>query len=256
MVEGMNSDTDADGERVARERAFHDERFAEQGSRETQKKFYAALKNCVDDYNALLREKAVNSVVLEYGCATGDISIALAPTTAEVHGIDISGVAIEHAKRDAASAGLTNSHFYAMNAEAMEFEDDTFDLVFGSGIIHHLDTEKSYREIRRVLKPKGVAVFKEPLGHNLALNAYRVVTPSARTPDEHPLLRVDFELAESIFASVRYKMYGLSTIASVPFRRTRFASMSYGITERLDQLLFKLPGLKWQAWYALMELEK
>src|SRR3546814_1101008 len=83
-----------------------------------------------------------------------------------------------------------------MNAEAMTFPDDSFDLVFGSGIIHHLDIDRAFGEIARVLRPGGRAVFIEPLGLNPAIELYRRFTPSARTPDEHPLLRRDFRSEE------------------------------------------------------------
>src|SRR3546814_11483257 len=79
-------------------------------------------------------------------------------------GIDISDVAIEKGRERARQKGFTNVRLEAMNAEAMTFPDDSFDLVFGSGIIHHLDIDRAFGEIARVLRPGGRAVFIEPLG--------------------------------------------------------------------------------------------
>src|SRR3546814_13720576 len=74
-----------------------------------------------------------------------------------------------------------------MNAEAMDFPDDSFDLVFGSGIIHHLDIDRAFAEIARVLRPGGRAVFVEPPGLNPAIEIYRRLTPGAPPPAAHPL---------------------------------------------------------------------
>src|SRR3546814_9362268 len=100
-----------------------------------------------------------------------------------------------------------------MNAEAMTFPDDSFDLVFGSGIIHHLDIDRAFGEIARVLRPGGRAVFIEPLGLNPAIELYRRFTPSARTPAEHPLLRRDFRRFDAAFGSTSCRFYGIPTLA-------------------------------------------
>ena len=92
--------------------------------------------------------------------------------------------------------------------EALEAidRDDSFDLVCGSGILHHLDLPAAMRELARVLRPSGRAVFMEPLGHNPAINAFRNRTPELRTPDEHPLLGKDLKLCRRYFGSVEVKL--------------------------------------------------
>src|SRR3546814_16824046 len=107
-----------------------------------------------------------------------------------------------------------------MNAEAMTFPDDSFDLVFGSGIIHHLDIDRAFGEIARVLRPGGRAVFIEPLGLNPAIELYLRFTPSARTPDEPPPPRTDFTRSPPPFGPTSCRVYGLANLASWPFRRT------------------------------------
>ncbi len=50
-----------------------------------------------------------------------------------------------------------------LNAEELVFEDAQFDFVVGAAILHHLiDPEKAIREVYRVLKPGGFALFFEP----------------------------------------------------------------------------------------------
>jgi SAM-dependent methyltransferase len=143
-----------------------------------------------------------------------------------------------------------------MNAEAMEFPDGAFDVAFGRGILHHLALERAYGELARVLKPGGVALFLEPLGHNPLVNWYRARTPELRTPDEHPLMRRDVALARRHFGRVEAVMAGLATpLAAMVERRLGVAGL-LGAAEALDRALLALPGLKWQAWHTCLILTK
>ena len=103
---------------------------------------------------------------------------------------------------------------------------------------------------------RGKCIFKEPLGHNVIINAYRALTPSARTPDEHPMLKGDFDIARRYFGDVELEFYGLTTLACVPLRNTAFAEAGFRVTSSLDKLLFSVPGMRWQAWYTLISMDK
>lgn len=242
---------------VDREREFHNKRFQDGlDTREAQDKYYYAIKQCYDDYLAYLHDLSLGAVVLDYGCAQGYATFLLAEAAKEIHGIDISDVAIDTARERAASLGLTNAHFIAGDAHATGYEDETFDLVFGSGIIHHLDTRRSLEEIRRILKPGGVAVFREPLGGNPVFDTYRKLTPGARTEDEHPLLRSDFAIADELFTKTESRFYGLTTLAVVPFRRTPLAEPLLRTLGAVDRQLVKVPGVRWWSWYALMTMTR
>jgi SAM-dependent methyltransferase len=240
---------------VERERAFHNMRFSED-LRDAQGKYYFAISDCDDRYEKLLEKHAKDAVILDYGCALGEWAIQLAPEAREVHGIDISDVAIASAQREAAARGLTNTHFAVMDAHNTTYPDNYFDFVFGIGIIHHLDTHLSLKEVARVLKPGGVAIFREPLGANPAINLYRSATPEARTEDEHPLLLKDRRIADRLFAKGDWTFYGLLTLASVPLRNTPLGRPAYRLTSMLDKLLLRVPGLRWLGWCALIELRK
>lgn len=241
--------------RLERERAYHNARFADE-NRVSQDKYYFALQGCDARTMALVESAAAGADVLEYGCGTGYLSIPLARTARTMTGIDISDVAIALATEGAAAEGLTNARFLTMNAEALELPEHSFDLVFGSGILHHLDLERALGEIHRVLRPGGQAVFKEPLGHNLLVNAYRRMTPEARTEDEHPLVNADLALARRFFPRMRCEFYALATLAAVPFRNTFLGKPVYAAASALDAVLTRTPGVRLQAWYSLMVLQK
>src|SRR5690606_300376 len=104
-------------------------------------------------------------------------------------------------------------------------------------------------EISRCLKPRGTAVFWEPLGHNPFINWYRAMTPGARSEDERPLLMNDVDLARKIFGRVEAFSYGLTTLASVPIRNTKLAPTLFSALSRIDKLFFCSSWLSKYAWY-------
>lgn len=240
--------------RIERERVYHNDRFSEE-VRAAQGKYYASIKHGSTRFGARVQQLAVGADVLEYGCGSAIQGLELAKVARSLTGIDISDVAIADARAGAADRGLANARYETMDAEDMTFPDQAFDLVFGRGIIHHLDLSRCFASISRVLKPGGVALFWEPLGHNPVLNKYRDKTPEARTPDEHPLLKADFDLANRFFAHSELQFYGLTTIASVPIRDTRMGDALLAVLAKVDAVLFMTP-MKWLAWHCLIELRK
>jgi 2-polyprenyl-3-methyl-5-hydroxy-6-metoxy-1,4-benzoquinol methylase len=105
-------------------------------------------------------------VILDYGCGMGEEAAYLARMGATVHAIDISPVGVAVTRRRAEHNGLSDSiHAEVMKCNPTSFPDDTFDMVHGLGILHHVGLEESLPEIKRVLKPGGTAVFMEPLGN-------------------------------------------------------------------------------------------
>lgn len=235
--------------RLARERDFHDQAFSEQ-TRATVRRFYSVNGALRRWYERTLAEHAAGAQALEYGCGPGSAAFSLAEQGAHVTGIDISPVAIDLATQTAREARLDESLAFAvMDAEHLAFEDDRFDLVCGSGILHHLDLERAYAELARVLRPDGVAVFIEPLGHNPAINWYRSRTPNLRTVDEHPLLIGDLAQARDFFGVVETRFFTLTSLAAVPLRhRTAFPRIVDAL-DTLDRTLFTAmpPSRRW-AW--------
>ncbi len=240
--------------RIESERAFHNNRFTDE-VRDAQGKYYASIKNGSGKFNRRVHSACVDADVLEYGCGSAIQGIRIGKSAKSLTGIDISDVAVRDAQIAAENAGLNNVRYEVMNAEQLTFEDESFDLVFGRGIIHHLDLKLAFENIHRVLRPGGRAIFWEPLGHNPILNRYRDMTPDARTPDEHPLLRQDFELAGKYFALENMKFFGLTSILSVPVRDTPLGDTLLRMTAKLDQVIFKTPA-RWMAWHVLMDMRK
>lgn len=244
--------------RVQRERNFHNDRFR---SNPTRSEKLRGMTNSIT-LEALaiayskIEQYSRDACVLDYGCAQGESSFIInkyGPKS--VHAIDISDVAVAQAREELSQRGIKNIKFDVMDAEDMDFPSSTFDLVCGFGILHHLDLDKSLGEIARVLKPTGRAVFLEPLGHNPAINLFRKLTPSIRTPDEHPLLMKDLRHINMYFSDVEAIYLNLATLATVPFGNLPgHATIQRGLAT-LDRGLFAaVPILRRFAWNVVLDI--
>jgi ubiquinone/menaquinone biosynthesis C-methylase UbiE len=246
-------------DKIARERQFHDRRFTEDSQRQQKVgKFYQITKSVKQKYEKKLINSSQGAKVVEYGCGTGSYAFKLAKNGAKlVTGIDISPVAIEKAKQEAIAQDVAlNTSFEVMNAENLEFTSDSYELICGSGILHHLDLNLAINSIVKVLKPDGKAVFLEPLGHNILINLYRRRTPSIRSEDEHPLLDKDLAFLGQHFHQVNIQYFYLTSLfASFVVGKPGFNTILKSL-ELLDSALLKLPWVKKQAWIVLIELSK
>ena len=105
--------------------------------------------------------------------------------------INISEVELQRGI-DSSIDSKTRPQFLQMDAHDLQFENETFDMVFGSAILHHLNMVPALDEIYRVLKPEGKIFFVEPLDMNPFGKLVRSITKKARTEDEQPLRVCDF----------------------------------------------------------------
>ncbi len=109
--------------------------------------------------------------VLEIGCGLGTDGAQFAKAGADYTGIDLTNAAIELARKRFELFGL-KGEFQVADAENLEFPDESFDVVYSHGVLHHTpDIEAAVGEIHRVLKPRGRAIVM--LYHRGSYN-YRV----------------------------------------------------------------------------------
>jgi ubiquinone/menaquinone biosynthesis C-methylase UbiE len=143
---------------------------------------------------------------LELGCGTGffTLNLKLAGVIDEGHVTDLSPGMVAVARRNARSLGFEVDGRVA-DAERLPYDDDSFDIVIGHAVLHHIpDLDQSFAEILRVLKPGGRFVFAgEPTRHGdyiarrLSRFTWWAATRATRLPPLAAWRRPQQELDES-----------------------------------------------------------
>tara|TARA_B100000029_G_scaffold182255_1_gene179883 strand:- start:535 stop:1278 length:744 start_codon:yes stop_codon:yes gene_type:complete len=238
-----------------REKEFHDG-FHSSGKQRPQNKFYKALYNLYKDFKDVLKAKTKSADVLDYGCGVGNFAeevILFKPK--KIIAVDISKEAIKKAKKKLKERDI-NLDYRVDNCESLSLDSNSFDVAYGSGILHHLNLKKSLNELNRVLRKDGTIIFVEPLATNPLINIYRKFTPNDRSADEHPFKSDDIKLIKSIFKNVEIKYYGFLTVIFFPLYRSPENSKLFKIISFIDEVILKRKYLKFLAWSILIKGEK
>lgn len=203
-----------------------------------------------------------NKNVLEYGCGNGHNLLHWGAYSASVIGIELSQQSVARANQ------FVHQHIKSipavavpMNAEKLGFKNNSFDVIVGTAILHHLDLKLALPEIYRVLKPGGVGAFLEARGTNWFINFFRKITPSMRTADEHPLVEADFQLMKSHFEGVEVANFYITALLSLVIRKIwrneAFFVPLHKFLTTLDQTLVRLfPWLQKLCWIAVIQVKK
>jgi SAM-dependent methyltransferase len=207
--------------------------------------------------------------VCEVGCGYGVISCYLAQQGAYVSGFDVSETNVFIAERAARINRVADRvSMQVMQGESMTFASESFDLVFGNAVLHHLDIASAAREFYRVLKPGGVAIFREPFGENRVLEWARNCSwrssSHRHTEDEHSLLYRDVEILRNVFPKVVFRESELLSALRYFFRKAEIGMIAVPQFEwaiprlkALDRwILQRVPALRRLASYAVLSMIK
>jgi SAM-dependent methyltransferase len=179
-------------------------------------------------------------LALELGCGTGLFLEQVARSGAAVTGLDLSAELLAQAR--ARCAGLPHARLVRGNAEQTAFPAASFDVVYGSSVLHHLDTAAAAREVARLLRPGGRLVFTEPNLLNPQIAVTFLVWPLrplfGLSPDEMAFTRG--------FIRRRLASAGLVDAAAEPFDflHPRTPPVLIEHVRRLGAALERLPGLR------------
>jgi SAM-dependent methyltransferase len=119
--------------------------------------YHGVTETIADIHRAVLErlDPQPGERLLDLACGTGAVAELGATTGAEVVGVDIAPALIEQAKERAAERGL-DIDYRVGDAEALELEDDSFELVSSTcGVMFAPDHRAVARELARVTKPRG-----------------------------------------------------------------------------------------------------
>lgn len=152
------------------------------------------------EYAFCLLADVKGKVVLDLGCGSGEELIPLVLRGAEVIGIDISPDLISLAKRR-----LIETRPSAMarvgSAYETELPDASVDAIFCMSLLHHLDIPRVREEMRRILRPGGFVIVKEPIRFSKTYGFLRSILPAHDDVSdyEHPLTEQEFREVQQGF---------------------------------------------------------
>jgi ubiquinone/menaquinone biosynthesis C-methylase UbiE len=115
--------------------------------------------------------------VLEIGCGLGTDGAQFAEAGADYTGVDLTDAAVELARKRFELFDLPGK-FESADAENLPFADESFDLVYSHGVLHHTpETAKAIKEVYRVLRPGGRAVVmlyhRDSYNYRININVLR-----------------------------------------------------------------------------------
>ena len=193
--------------------------------------------------------------LLDFGCGSGVASARYARIGYRVYGFDISDNNVALAAERARKYRFDDrTHFEVQAAENLGYEDDFFDVVAGIDIVHHVDVEPAMRQVYRVLKPGGLAVFREwievpvfePIRNSALVRRFFPKDMSLeehRTHDERKLHSGDVAIIRNVFGNCEQARFCiLSRLRKVlPVRNPEKPSRLEMLDRRLMQVF---PPLK------------
>ena len=189
--------------------------------------------------------------VLELGCGAGKLAVLLAKSGAHVTAFDLSPESVRLTRKRAA-ANDVELECLVSAGEYLPFVSDRFDVVIGKSILHHLVIEIGQRDLFRVLRKGGKAVFVEPLGMNPVLTFVRKYIPyphKAVVGVDKPLTYADINTWTAAASQRNYREIQLLSMLERGFGwNTRF-----DLLRKLDAfLLERVPFLRRFCRYAVI----
>ncbi len=203
------------------------------------------------------------TVLLDCGCGPGHTSVMLAKRGATVTAFDTAAGQLDTARRLAKANGV-NITFLCQPFEELEFPDESFDVVFGTFVLHHVDLPKASRQLARVLKPGGKAVFIENSALNPILMAARskvcgrLGVPQYSDEHEHPLTRRDIATLQSAFpgaCTIHFPSFLFFRLLDFYVFKKRWSWMT-ALLQRCDQAAGSIPFVRRYGYLQIVELGK
>ncbi len=198
--------------------------------------------------------------LLDYGAGDGWNSVCFAKARARVWAIDISEKGVELTKKKAAANGVAE----LVTAEVRDcyntgYPSGMFDIIYGGGVLHHLDLDASGLELSRLLRPDGKAVFYEPVRENKIMDYVKSVVlrmtkrkPSEETEDETPLSKKRIALLKPYFKTINCREFNALSSANLLLKSEKLKKTMLHVD---DVLIRYVPGFKKLCRAVVIELK-
>lgn len=190
------------------------------------------------NYFIKLGEITENSKVLEIGCGSALFTEKVYNATkADIISTDLSEDLLAIAEKK-----LPNVKFELQDAMNLPYGENTFDVVFGSSILHHLEMEPALAGMLRVLKPGGKLIFAEPNMINPQILVQKNIPAVKRamgdSPDETAIIR--WKLAKQM------KNLGYSVVKIFPydFLHPAVPPKLIPFVKKMGEIVEKIPLMK------------
>lgn len=138
------------------------EEFSREFYEEIDKRFFTDAETMIRSrkipFDALIDfDSLKDKDVLEIGCGNGSHAQLLAQHARSYVGIDLTSYSVKSTTQRLRCFGVPGT-ITQMDAEALSFADNSFDLIWSWGVIHHsANTRRIIEQIHRVLRPGGEA---------------------------------------------------------------------------------------------------
>jgi len=209
--------------------------------------------------------------ILDIGSGLGESTVYFALQGACVTAVDISPEMVASTLRLANQHGVEVEGVVS-SAEGLNVPAGSYDFVYVANSIHHVeDRARLFEQIRSALKPGGRFFSVDPIEYNPAIQVYRSMATEVRTPDERPLRFADLNLVKRYFVNVGYRHFWILSqalffkyylIDRIHPNAARYWKRIFLETpdtlwwwrplRAADELLTRIPLLRWLAWNMVM----
>ncbi len=267
---------DEDRERRLREASFHDQWAASLDLDKTLvDETFTSISAMENQFILTQFGDLKGARILDYGCGAAEAGVYFAKLGASVVGIDVSPGMLESARTLAGLHGVS-IETRRVDGDRLPADDAEFDLVYGNGVLHHVNLEVVKPELARVIRPGGTGCFIEPLAYNPAIDVYRHLANTVRTRDERPLTFDDIESLATCFEQVAHREFWFLTLSvflkfllvdRVHPRKERYWKKIYTDAPRIaswfaplrrmdDALLGRWPALRSLCWTTVITAKR
>lgn len=225
-------------------------------------------------FPGIIPENNLGKKILICSCGIGLYVIAALRTRAEVFAFDISRTAVEKAREYVKINGFKHCEISEMDFHKLKYDNEFFDIVFGTQILHHVDVEICGKEIYRVLNRGGIAVFEENSYKNPLIHAVRNLLFSKNTfggrrskgrfgfvrkgtDDENPLDEREIKVLKQIFRDEIKREYNDFIFFEMLSRHNKYFAKYEKSFKNLDKFIYnKFPFLRQYGFQQILIMKK